>query len=149
MIAATEARLPAALPPVARFGFDDGWLLLKPTFLNLQGPVLLVDQIHIGTPITHGLEPFGSRDPRLRLPVCRIRVVICGSGVTLWTTRDRQRCLIAAHWFEAPDVPTICWGSAEMVLLVGDTYAVQTSWCALWTCLIGKARIERRHAADR
>ena len=29
---------------VARLGFDHGWLCLSPTFLNLQLPVLLVDQ---------------------------------------------------------------------------------------------------------
>jgi len=31
------------LPQIARLGFDHGWRILGPTFLNLGAPVLLVD----------------------------------------------------------------------------------------------------------
>lgn len=139
---ATEASLPAELPPVARLGFDDGWLVLGPTFLNLQTPVLLVDQVHIGPHTGFGLEPFGSRDPRSSFPACLIRLVVAGNGVSLWTTLGEHLGLLATHWFEAPVVSTIFMGSPSVVLLVGDTYAVQTSWSAMWTCLIGEARVE-------
>lgn len=141
---ATEAPL-TALPTVARLGFDDGWLLLNPTFLNLQKPVLLVDQIHTGPHAGLGLEPFGSRDPRSSLPACRIRLVVAGSGVSLWTTLGEHAGLLATHWFEAHDAPTTCCGSTELILFVGDTYAVEMSWSALWTCSIGKARIDRAY----
>lgn len=132
-----------ALPPVARLGFDAGWLLLTPTFLNLQRPVLLVDQIHIGPTTGLGLEPFGSRDPRSPLGACGIEVVVAGSGVSLWSAPVEPRGLLATHWFDTCNYGDACWGSSEVVLLVGDTYAVDTSWSALWSCLIGKAGIER------
>jgi len=141
-----EDRVSTALPPVARLGFDDGWLFLDSTFLNLQKPVLLVDQVHIGPSNTLGLEPFGSRNPRRGLPACRIEVGVVGNGVTLWTTRKGERSMLAAHWFAAaPDIGRICCASSQVVLIVGDTYAVGTSWSALWTCLIGSSQLQRAH----
>lgn len=131
---------------MARLGFDDGWLLLNPTFLNLQKPVLLVDQVHIEPSDTLGLEPFGSRNPHCALPACRIEVGVIGNGVTLWTTQAGERCMLATHWFAAaPDIGRICCSSPEVVLLVGGTYAVEISWSALWTCLVGAARLQRGH----
>jgi hypothetical protein len=134
---ATAACPRMPLPGVARLGFDDGWLLLGPTFLNLQRPVLLVDQALIASTAGLGLESFGSRNPRARLPVCGIGVLRCGSGVSLWT--ERSSCL-AYHWFDAAPPATAHPKVRQVVLLVGNTYEIEASWSALWTCLIGLAR---------
>lgn len=125
------------LQPVARLGFDDGWLLLGPTFLNLQCPLLLVDQALIGTTAGFGLELFGHRDPRSALPVCGINVLSSGSGVSLWT--EPSTCL-ASHWFDSP-VATADANVPQLVLLIGNTYEVEMSWSALWACVIGLARV--------
>jgi hypothetical protein len=131
---AASPRMP--LPGVARLGFDDGWLLLGPTFLNLQRPVLLVDHALLGSMNGLGLEPFGSRNPRLSLPECEVDVLRCGSGVSLWT--ERSSCL-ASHWFGAAPSASVLTRVPHMILLVGKTYEVEASWSALWACLIGLA----------
>src|SRR3954452_7879477 len=92
----TEARS----PQVARLGFDSGWLILGPNFLNLRRPVLLVDRVHVGPCANLGLEPFGSRDPHSLLPACLIEVDLIGSGLSLWTAGRGERCLLAARWFD-------------------------------------------------
>ena len=75
---------------VARVGFDHGWLCLPPTFLNLQLPVLVVDQRLLPDPSLLGLEPFGSRDPRLPLPTTRIVVQHHpGAMISIW---DHHPC---------------------------------------------------------
>lgn len=129
-------------PPVARLGFDEGWLLLGPTFLDLRRPVLLVDKILIGPTSTLGLEPFNSRNPRVRLNVCRIQVVTAGSGISLWTGSGASRCLLAAGWEVASRSRDICWATHDIILLVGDTYAVEVSWSAIFACLIGAATVQ-------
>ena len=137
---ATDARL-TMLPPVARLGFEDGWMLLSPTFLNLQRPVLLVDKVHIGPTTDLGLEPFGLRDPLVKLPMCRIDVAVAGNGISLWIDRRRSRSLLAAGWFEAVNPHDICANFGQVIVLLGDTYAIEASWSALWTCEIGIGRI--------
>lgn len=135
-----ETRSRAMLPPLARLGFDYGWLMLRPTFLNLRRPVLLVDKQLLGSTLGRGLEPFGSRDPRKRLPDCRVEVGIVGHTVNLWS--ESSSCL-ASHWFDWVNPQDDFATSGEMVLLVGSTYAVESSWSALWTCKIGRAAIKR------
>ncbi len=57
----TVAALPG-LPRIARLGFDDGWLILNPTFLNFGVPGVLIDYQLVGR-TDLGLEPFGTRNP--------------------------------------------------------------------------------------
>lgn len=138
MSAAASATCPrTALQPVARLGFDDGWLLLGPTFLNLQRPVLLVDRMYLSSTIGLGFESFGCRDPRSSLPDCGVDVLVCGGGVSLW---DKSSRCLASHWFDDVALPAVRIDSEEIVLLVGDTYEVEASWSALWLCLVGAAR---------
>lgn len=138
MSAAASATCPrTALPTVARLGFDDGWLLLGPTFLKLQRPVLLVDRMHLGSTAGLGFESFGSRDPRLGLPVCGVEIHICGSGVSLWT---KPSTCLASHWFDTVHSSVVQVVSPDVVLLVGDTYGVEASWSALWMCFVGLVR---------
>lgn len=127
------------LPPVARLGFDGGWLLLGPTFLNLRRPVLLVDALLLGSTVGLGLELFGSRDPRARLPNCRVEVGVMGNSVTLWS---EPRSCLATHWFDWVDPENDFARFTELVLLVGSTYAIESSWSALWTCSVGHARVK-------
>ena len=83
--AATTAPILRVTAAVARVGFDHGWLCLSPTFLNLQLPVLLVDRRLLPDPALLGLEPFGSRDPRLPLPTTRIVVQHHpGAMISIW-----------------------------------------------------------------
>ena len=63
MTPSIAARHADVLPPVKHLGFDHGWLMLGPTFINFQLPVLLVDSVLVGDPIALGLEQFGSRIP--------------------------------------------------------------------------------------
>lgn len=135
-----EACSQTRLPPLARLGFDDGWLMLRPTFLNLRRPVLLVDKLLLGSIVGLGLEPFGSRDPRARLPDCRVEVAVVGNSVSLWS---ESRSCMASHWFDRVDPRVDFARFAEMVLLVGSTYAIESSWSALWTCSIGQAQVAR------
>ena len=120
MAGATIAPSLRVTAAVARVGFDHGWLCLSPSFLNLQLPVLLVDRRLLPDPALLGLEPFGSRDPRLPLPTTRIVVQHHpGAMISIWDhhpgdpsaqllgwhratpTRDTQH----ATWARAGDTP--------------------------------------------
>lgn len=128
------------MPQLARLGFDDGWLVLGPHFLNLGLPVL-IDHRLIDSAETLGLEPFGTRDPRQPLRPARVRVGIAGGGVWLWSSQRSRRALLAAHWFEPIPGALLAQQSLGVVFMTGDTYAVQLSWSALWTCRIGIAAL--------
>ena len=141
--AAAGRQVTTPLPQVARLGFDGGWLVLGPHFLNLGRPVLLVDRVHIGPCATFGLEPFGSRDPHSPLPASLIEVDLVGSEVSLWTAKCSDRCLLVARWFDDGESCDLVGDSPGVALLVGDSYAVEASWSALWTCMIGEAPIQR------
>jgi hypothetical protein len=129
------------MPALARLGCDDGWLSLSPYFLNFRTPVLLVDQQIVGWPQRLGLEPFGDRDPSRSLPTSTIRTSISGGGVALYARSRTGQALLAAHWFDDHEAPIHRWPSTRtIVLIVGDSRAVQLSWSAIWTCWIGRAR---------
>jgi hypothetical protein len=124
------------LPDVARLGFDDGWLLLPPTFLNLRMPVLVVDHAYIGNPTYFGLGPFGSCDPATPLPWTSLLISSYGDVIIL-------------HSRSTPVIATACLqGSMRMlaahpyaILVVGSTYELQSTWAALWKMSIGRAKI--------
>lgn len=135
------------MPQVARLGFDNGWLSLSPHFLNLGLPVLLVDYRLVEDVEMLKLESFGSRDPRQPLHTAGVQAEVSGGGVSLWSTYGQQPTLMAAYWREP--IPTALLHSQRLehlILMIGDTYAVQLSWSALWTdCYIGIARVARSH----
>lgn len=132
-----------AMPEVARFGFDHGWLFLGPRFLNLGLPVLLVDHRLLGyRPAQLGLEPLGTRNPRLPLPQTRtVAEVHPGDLVALWQAAgDRPRELLASHRAAvAGTVTAAAEGSA--VLIVGDSYQIELGWASLFDGHIGIARL--------
>ncbi len=137
---AATARPFMPMPQVARLGFHDGWLLLNPCFLNLGLPVLLIDHRILEGADRLGLEPFGSRNPRQPLPAANVRAEINGGGISLWSTWNSQPVLLAAHWFHSsPAALPESQRLGRLILITGDSYAVQLSWSALWTCRIGIA----------
>ena len=136
---------PAVLPTVTRVGFDHGWLCLSRCFLNLGSPVLLVDRLLLGLEDGYslGLELFGLRNPRYALPETRIRIEFhVGHLVALCADRHPEPpVLLAWHQY---NVSCSAWqGAAEgdgpIVLMIGNTYAVENNWAALWECYIGLA----------
>lgn len=128
------------LPRVARLGFDDGWLLLPPTFLNLRAPVVVLDHAYIGDPYNYGLQPFGSCDPKAPLP--RARLVINSYGDVI-TIRSRSTAeILATTWRQDRAVPMLATYSVA-VLIIGSTYELQSTWAALWTMAIGRAEISK------
>jgi hypothetical protein len=133
------------LPRIARLGFDHGWLILSPTFLNLGVPVLLVDHALTGHGGSLGLEPFGTRDPSTPLPNARARVEIAGRCLGLWDTRPRIPELITIGTIAHPEDLEVLFWADQLVLLVGDTGAAERAWSELWQFTIGLAPIARLH----
>jgi hypothetical protein len=134
---------------VARLGFDDGWLMLSRRFLNFGLPVLLVDYRLLEPVQWLGLEHFGLRDPRRRLRTIKVQAEVAGGGVILWSTPATKRSLLAAHWFEQVPAPLHDRALDSMILITGDTYRVQLSWSALWTCSIGVMPVGRDREGTR
>jgi len=124
------------LPPIARLGFDDGWLLLRPTFLNFGLPGLLIDYRLVG-PADLGLELFGTREPTRPWASATVHLRRCGGNLTLWS--DDPPRLVTARWLE--DGARVLDGCDQVILLVGDTRAVQLSWNSLWSCVVGIAAV--------
>lgn len=120
------------LPPIARLGFNDGWLMLPPSFLNFGLPGLLIDYRLVASNDLD-LEPFATHDPRGPWRDSKLHLRCAGGYRTLWQ-QDPERLLAAS--FEASRTGTFT-GHHRLVLVVGNSYAVQLSWSALWTCRIG------------
>ncbi len=57
-----------------------------------------------------------------------------GGSLALWT--DDPPTLVVERWLDL-GARIIDGGHRQMILLVGDTRAVQLSWSALWGCSIG------------
>jgi hypothetical protein len=140
MTAILETSTVAALPQVARLGFADGWLMLPPTFLNLQRPVMIIDHAHIGDPDEYGLEPFGTRDPTRYLP--RTALTIRCFGDTIRIYRQGTGMMIATTTLAADHSAKMINTFGEAVVLVGRTYELESTWAALWTMSIGRAPIQ-------
>lgn len=135
---------PVVLPDVARLGFDDGWLLLPPTFLNLRLPVLIVDHAYIGDPDRFGLEQFGASDPTASLP--RSELVIRSYGDVIIVRSKSSPDVIATTCLQGSTSMLAAYPSA--VLITGSTYELQSTWAALWAMSIGRADVtdsEERH----
>ena len=130
----------AVLPTIARLGFDDGWLILGPHFLNFGLPSLLVDH-RIAGDAGLGLETFGAHSPRDPWPWAPVQVCRADGHVSIWSRRSPV--LIASRWFA--EEPAALDGYDQVIAMVGDTHAVQLSWSALWTCRIGLAHLNTPH----
>ena len=135
---------------VARVGFDHGWLCLPPTFLNLQLPVLVIDRRLLPDPVLLGLEPFGSRDPRLPLPTTRIVVQHHPSAmIGIWDHDPGGPSAQLLGWHRATatgDTQHASWArdgdtSPKAVVIIGDTHRIQVCWAAVWDSHIGHAQL--------
>lgn len=123
------------LPPIARLGFDDGWLLLGPTFLNFKLPAIVVDHRLVG-PTGFGLETFADRTPGDPWSRSTIDVLRCGGQIAL---RSPQIGSFASHWFDRSAY--VLNGFKKLILIIGDTHALELSWSELWECSIGIAEL--------
>ena len=126
------------LPHVAHVGFDHGWLLLGPTFLNLGMPMLLVDRVFLD-PTAHGLELFGTRDPRAPLPRTPLVIERSGRFVGLRDERAPHADPIGIGAFADPLSLDWLADTDRIVLGVGNTRALELSWAELWEFAIGIA----------
>lgn len=125
--------------PVARLCFNDGWLLLRPTFLNFGLPVVIVDRALVGDPGNYGLEHFGRRNPRALLPQARLQLETSGQTVALRDPLEQE--LIA---WTVDEETSIRDGCTSAVILVGSTHSLQLSWSALWSMHVGLVCIKGR-----
>ena len=128
-------------PRIARIGFDHGWHLTGPTFLNLGIPVLLVDQLFVGDPGTYRLEVLGGRNPRTPLPTSNLTVQWSGRFVALYAPHHAEPLAIGA--FADPSVLRHLDRTRIVAVAVGDTWAIEQSWCALFRAAIGIAAVQR------
>ena len=94
------------LPPVTRVGYDHGWHLLGPTFLNLGMPILIVDKAFLD-PTAYGLEPFGTRNPRTPLPQSPLLIERSGRFVGIRDQHTTHADPIAIGAFAHP--PLLEW----------------------------------------
>uniref|UniRef100_UPI00321FE241 hypothetical protein n=1 Tax=Paracoccus sp. TaxID=267 RepID=UPI00321FE241 len=135
------------LPQVAHVGFDHGWLLLGPSFLNLGMPMLLVDRVFLGDVAAFGLERFGTRDPHTRLPKSHLVVERSGRFIGIRGDRSTDGTLIAIGAFSDPTCLDPLSVSKHLVLAVGETWAAEHSWSALWRFCVGVASVRLREAS--
>lgn len=143
----TLLRRPGPLPRLARLGFDDGWLLLSPTFLNFRVPVVVVDHAHIGDPDSFGLKPFGACDPSEPLP--RTSLVISWYGNLIAIRPRSTRHILASTCLHDCCLSSMIATHREAALFIGSTYELQSTWAALWTMCIGTATItDREESSD-
>ncbi|QGN34484.1 hypothetical protein [Microlunatus sp. Gsoil 973] len=137
MITALHSR--PSPPRLVQLGYDDGWLLLPPTFLNLRIPVVIVDHAYTDDPIRFGLEPFGTRDPKEALPQTDLRITYYGNVIALRTRSTAEVLTTTVVRRRSPESVLGRHGAAA--LIIGNTYNLESTWAALWTMAIGKAKI--------
>lgn len=134
-------------PTVKRLGLDDGWWFFCTHFLNLGLPLVFIDSCLLPRAEDLGLEALGTRKPETPLPLVDLRITLLGNGVTLYNA-DASPPVVAAHWFRSLELPS-ARPASSVGIIVGDSYALQLSWSALWRCRIGAAahnQTELEHA---
>lgn len=129
------------LPRIARVGFDHGWHLTGPTFFNLGIPLLLVDQLFLGNPVTYRLEPLSARNPHTPLPLSTLTVRRSGRFVGLSATEHSEPLAVGA--FADPACLEHLDRADVVAVAVADTWAVEQSWCALFRSAVGIAPVRR------
>lgn len=147
---ATTAPASHGMVAVARVGFDHGWLCLPATFLNLGLPVLVVDRRLLPNPALLGLEPFGSRNPRLPFPSTRLVVQHHpGAMISLWDDHPCDPTAQLLSWHHPASTPNTqhaAWAqtgslSSAVVVIIGDTHCMQLGWAAIFDSHIGYAHL--------
>lgn len=142
----TLRRPPSPLPKVARLGFDDGWLLLPPTFLNLRVPVMVVDHAYIGDPRRFGLQPFGACDPNAPLPMADL-VVSSRSGVII-IQRKATTEIVASVRLHVDRAMSLFSSYPAGLIIIGSTYELESTWAALWTMSIGRVKLTNQEESN-
>lgn len=122
-------------PTIKRLGLDDGWWFFGPHFLNLGLPLVFIDACLFPAAEELGLEHFGRRRPDSPLPSIDLGIGLLGDAVGLHVADQRQG-FFAAHWFRQLRLPSPTQ-TTSMAIVVGDSYALQLTWSALWTSHIG------------
>lgn len=131
---------------LGRLGFDRGWLRLDPSFLNLGLPSVLVDHRLIGPVRDLGFERFGDHNPARSFPSVSVVAEVWGQyAITLFTERRGglgRGPVLAQTWFD--NQHTASWSTSlrndqELLIMVGDTFAIELGWAALWDANIGCA----------
>ena len=128
-----------AQPPVARFGFDNGWHFFPPSFLNLGMPGVLVDSRLLACPVPD-LEHFAERDPGSPWRDTKFRLR-CSDGCTSVWLREPDRLVATSFGYSQF---TTMSQQHRVVLFVGNSYDVELSWSSLWDCQVGLCTLERR-----
>lgn len=131
----TTASMRIRQPQVRKLGLDDGWWFFCPHFLNFGFPVVFVDACFVPELTDLGLEELGSRRPGTPFPSIDIRVRLLGNSVSLYLGEERQ--LVANHLFRAVTLPAVRSAPSELGIIVGDSYALQLSACALFNSFVG------------
>lgn len=126
-------------PAIKRLGLDDGWWFFCPHFLNLGLPLVFVDACLLPEAEQLDLENFGSRKPHTPLPEIDFGVGLLGGRVGLYNTATPPK-LVTAHWFRKLTLPRALQAT-RVGLIVGDSYALELTWSALWTCRVGTMTI--------
>ena len=131
--------LATAPPAVARLGFDRGWHFLAPTFLNFKMPTVLIDHRLIDDADLN-LEPFADHHPDTPWRTANALLRLSSETISLWQRQPEQ--LITTIF--RPSGANRLDDSNQLILIIGDTYDVQLTWSALWTCHIGACNREIR-----
>lgn len=124
-----------SLATLCRLGFNDGWLVLGPTFLNFGLPVLLVDEQLTGPPGQYGFVPLATSDPRAAIPSTCLHLEIIGPVTALWSSRPDSSAELLAVRGQEP----LFTSYPEVTIMVVSTFDVELSWSALWAGMVGSA----------
>lgn len=108
--------------------------------------MLLVDKVFLGDITGFGLEEFGTSNPRLPLPTSHLLVE--RSGRFLGLRDDRSPCQgpVAVGALADPGCLDLL-SSEHLVVAVGDTWAAEQSWSALWRFDVGIASVLPREGS--
>ena len=125
------------MPAVARLGFDRGWHFLAPTFLNFKVPAVLIDHRLIDDADLN-LEPFANHHPDTPWRTANALLRLSGETISLWQRQPEQLITMTVPSTAASDLSS----PRPLILLVGNSYNVQLTWSALWTCHIGTCNLQ-------
>ena len=125
------------MPAVARLGFDRGWHFLAPTFLNFKVPAVLIDHRLIDD-ANLNLESFANHHPDTPWRTGNALLRLSVETISLWQRQPEQLITTTVPSTAASDLSS----PRPLILLVGDSYNVQLTWSALWTCHIGTCNLQ-------
>lgn len=126
------------LPPVKRLGFDDGWARFGSTFLNFGRPSIFIDSCYLPEAALLGFESFATWPGDDPLPRPNICALVLGSNIRLHSATSGN--LLASHRYEVARAEPLSMGK-ELVVFVGDSWALSLSWSALWRSVFGYVKV--------